>query len=166
MQQRFTFLAKTLNKNHQTLEGMLSTSRSLRKMKTDMLSIVHLYTRYILRIGWLYATYHQFREPGNSIDIHTSSLAKGKCLNGTRRHPGNINSGNPHDQRRATGEQPPGQHSQGWRQYWSHPCGLVASAGGWKGLVNVRQSSFVIQLTNRFRRDIGHVTKKLSERKS
>ena len=43
----------------------VSTSISLRKMKTDMLSIVHLYTRYILPIGWLYATYHQFREPGN-----------------------------------------------------------------------------------------------------
>ena len=31
-------------------------------------SIYHLYTTYILPIGWLYATYHLLREPGNSID--------------------------------------------------------------------------------------------------
>ena len=29
----------------------------------------HLYTAYILPIGWLYATYHLLREPGNSIDL-------------------------------------------------------------------------------------------------
>ena len=32
-------------------------------------SIYQLYTTYILPIGWLYATYHLVREPGNSIDI-------------------------------------------------------------------------------------------------
>ena len=31
-------------------------------------SIYHLYTTYILPIGWLYATYHLLREPGNSIE--------------------------------------------------------------------------------------------------
>ena len=31
-------------------------------------SIYHLYTTYILPIGWLYGTYHLLREPGNSID--------------------------------------------------------------------------------------------------
>ena len=32
-------------------------------------SISDLYTTYILPIGWLYATYHLLREPGNSIDM-------------------------------------------------------------------------------------------------
>ena len=47
-------------------------------------SIYHLYTTYILPSGWLYATYHLLREPGNSIDITVNhlrtSLDKAGCL--------------------------------------------------------------------------------------
>ena len=31
-------------------------------------NIYHLYTTYLLPIGWLYGTYHLLWEPGNSID--------------------------------------------------------------------------------------------------
>ena len=43
-------------------------------------STYHLYTTYILPIGWLYAPYHLLREPGNSIDItQATCLDDPKC---------------------------------------------------------------------------------------
>lgn len=145
---------KTFNKNHQNLKVMLSTSISLRKMKTDMLSIVHLYTRYI---GWLYATYHQFREPGN-FHWHSSSTCQGQVLERDEKASGQgINSGNPNDQLGATAR----PTLPRLETVLEPPLWFGRLSPGWKGF---RQSSFVI--TNRFRSGVGHVTKKLSERKS
>ena len=51
---------------HQCTPGISSLAVS---GSTYIPLIYHLYTTYILSIGWLYAPYHLLREPGNSIDF-------------------------------------------------------------------------------------------------
>lgn len=87
-------------------------------------------------------------------------FGQGQVLERDEKASGQHQLRKPHDATGANGGgQRPGQHSQGWRQYWSHPCGLVASAGGWKGFVSSSVRHPVDQQIQV--RDIGHVTKKL-----
>ena len=58
--------------------------------KSPIGSIYHLYTTYILPIGWLYITYHLLREPETAVEVslvnHEMSLLP-ECDNPTRKLP-------------------------------------------------------------------------------